>query len=420
MAYTPPNPNGNTTASASSPVTLASDNNGPVKVWDGTNTAAVLAPGTANSGGNAVLSAPVSQTASFSYTAITAGTTYDVGNYSWVSLHVTSQYVTSIVTPQVSNDGTNWVGIALTLSSTTSGVAPVVNTASSGVILHGPLAARYFRINVTGAYTSGTCAGTIVFSGQPKVLSSVPSASSLINFSAATGQITTSSTSVAATFLAGVATIGGFAIVTIHGTHAGISFGITVSDDLGTTYYPVSIFDSSAQAWLAPGATITPGTNASKAYWVPIPPGSAGVKVLASAYTSGTGTIRISGALTGAPGSTQAQLMDAAGNSRGVNVTAANQLATQKAQLNAPVAVSSSATVVKGSAGFLSGVLVTTAGTSTAMNIYDNASAASGTIIGIVPATAVAGQYCPFDMPATAGITCSGSATNPAVTVAYS
>lgn len=87
---------------------------------------------------------------------------------------------------------------------------------------------------------------------------------------------------------------------------------------------------------------------------------------------------------------------------------------------NSGVAVSSSVTVVKNAPGYLSGVLVTTAGTSQSMTIYDNASAASGTVIGVVPSGATAGQYYPFNMPAANGITCSGSSNNPAVTVAYS
>lgn len=85
-----------------------------------------------------------------------------------------------------------------------------------------------------------------------------------------------------------------------------------------------------------------------------------------------------------------------------------------------PVAVSGSPTVVKNSAGFLSGVLVTAAGTNQSITFYDNASAASGTIIGIVPSGATVGQYFPFNMPAVNGITASGNANNPAVTVAYS
>jgi hypothetical protein len=139
-----------------------------------------------------------------------------------------------------------------------------------------------------------------------------------------TGSITTSSTSVVSV---STNSLGGYAEVSIHGTYAGISFSITVSDDGGTTYYNTPVYDSIAEQWLAPGATITPATNASRQYWVALPPVTAIVKVLSSAFTSGTGSIRIlTGYLSNSPGSTMAQLMDAAGNARGANVTASNQL----------------------------------------------------------------------------------------------
>lgn len=87
---------------------------------------------------------------------------------------------------------------------------------------------------------------------------------------------------------------------------------------------------------------------------------------------------------------------------------------------NQAVPVQAGAFVVKNSSGFLGGALVTAPGTTTQMTFYDNASAASGNIIGIVPSGATAGQFFPFNMPAKNGITASGSATNPAVTVSFS
>ena len=79
----------------------------------------------------------------------------------------------------------------------------------------------------------------------------------------------------------------------------------------------------------------------------------------------------------------------------------------------------STVTVVKASTGRLCRVLVTTAGTATTVSIFDNASAASGTIIGIFPGTAVAGTVYDFEMPAVNGITVGGAATNPAMTISY-
>jgi hypothetical protein len=141
---------------------------------------------------------------------------------------------------------------------------------------------------------------------------------------AITGSITTASTVVTST---STSSLGGYAEVSIHGTYAGVSFGITISDDGGTTFYNTPVYDATAMQWLSPGATITPGTNASKQYWVPVPPVSCEVKLLTSAWTSGTGSIRIlTGFLANSPGSAMAQLMDAAGNARGANVNASNQL----------------------------------------------------------------------------------------------
>ncbi len=72
---------------------------------------------------------------------------------------------------------------------------------------------------------------------------------------------------------------------------------------------------------------------------------------------------------------------------------------------------------VKAAPGRLCHVLVTTSGTA-ALLFYDDASAASGTIIGVIPANAAAGSY-PFLMPAALGIYAAGGAGTPAVTVSF-
>lgn len=75
-------------------------------------------------------------------------------------------------------------------------------------------------------------------------------------------------------------------------------------------------------------------------------------------------------------------------------------------------------TVVKGSSGRLASILVTSAGTN-ALNVYDNASTASGTIIALIPANSAAGTFTMLKVPASNGITVAGSSNNPGVTIFY-
>ncbi len=75
-------------------------------------------------------------------------------------------------------------------------------------------------------------------------------------------------------------------------------------------------------------------------------------------------------------------------------------------------------TVVKATAGRAVTVVVTATGTNP-LACYDNASAASGTIILYVPASAALGSTYPSELPAANGITCAGNAGNPGVTIGY-
>jgi hypothetical protein len=102
-------------------------------------------------------------------------------------------------------------------------------------------------------------------------------------------------------------------------------------------------------------------------------------------------------------------------------VTATNPLATQGGGAQTgTVASGSGNTVVKGSAGRLCRVLVTTAGTGSGnVLIYDNASTNSGTVIGVVPATVAIGTYYSLDLPAANGIVVANVANGPALTVSY-
>jgi len=150
--------------------TSANQTNGTqqTKLTDGTNVANVLSQSaTSTNFGNSQLIAPSMQTNTFSVTAVQAGTTYDVGNYMSVSVQITSQYTgtSPTITAQSSHDGTNWFNQVLVQASggTTQGSATFTTTG----LFQGNLAGRYFRLNFTGAYSSGTAAGFIVFKTQP-------------------------------------------------------------------------------------------------------------------------------------------------------------------------------------------------------------------------------------------------------------
>lgn len=77
-----------------------------------------------------------------------------------------------------------------------------------------------------------------------------------------------------------------------------------------------------------------------------------------------------------------------------------------------------SAVVVKPTAGQLGTILVTSTGSANLL-FYDNASAASGAIIGAIPSTATVGQTF-SGLPAKTGITAGVVSGTPAVTVSFS
>jgi hypothetical protein len=87
-------------------------------------------------------------------------------------------------------------------------------------------------------------------------------------------------------------------------------------------------------------------------------------------------------------------------------------------QATAIAANTTSDTPIKGSKGTLVAALVTAAGT-VDMEIYNHASAGSGTIIGVIPANAPKGSIIRFEMPASAGITVKGNSGNPGVTISF-
>ena len=84
-------------------------------------------------------------------------------------------------------------------------------------------------------------------------------------------------------------------------------------------------------------------------------------------------------------------------------------------QFTTPVgqaAIVAGVVVVKGAPGRLCRVLVTTTTTTAqAITFYDNASAGSGTVVGIIPGASTAGTTFDIQMPCTNGITIAQNAS---------
>jgi hypothetical protein len=102
-----------------------------------------------------------------------------------------------------------------------------------------------------------------------------------------------------------------------------------------------------------------------------------------------------------------------------VSIAATVQVTTSGTTTAAVAAGVATDTVVKASAGRLCRVLVTSTAGAAVTAFYDNASAGSGTIIGVFPAAVAAGSVGDFEIPALNGITLKGAATNPAMTISY-
>lgn len=139
-------------------------------------------------------------------------------------------------------------------------------------------------------------------------------------------------------------------------------------------------------------------------------------QMIATAYTSGTPTGFLQLFKDGLPGFqmlvSQAALVD--------SLFARIGLTNNDGIQHTVIAAGHSAdTVINSNNSFLASVLVTAQGTNQ-MEFYDNASAGTGDIIGLVPANQpVDGIPIPCKAPCTLGITAKGDAANPGVTVFY-
>lgn len=217
----------------------------------------------------------------------------------------------------VSSGGTNTVAITAGASPAlwvhSDGTGTIVSNAGSGTFTVSVSNTPTVVANAgSGTFTtSGTVTGTVTVSvsNTPTVVANAGSGSFTVNIAggsntvvanAGSGTFTVSSSANTATITTGsivasttsiTATTTGYtmALVTVHGTYAGVTFGFNLSDDAGATYYPVEAVRSD---FAFVGTSVTPGSNASAAYWVQLG-GANKIQVLASAWVSGSATIGI-------------------------------------------------------------------------------------------------------------------------------
>lgn len=138
----------------------------PVRIYADNATNRLLVSGTIS---GTVEIDPLFLETSYTTTTVQAVGTTNVSNYKQVSVHLVTVGTSATHTFQVSNDGTNWVSLAL--QSSVSTVAQLASTStaaasSSTGIWSGSLNFKWFRLNVTGI-TAGTSAGVITFSSIP-------------------------------------------------------------------------------------------------------------------------------------------------------------------------------------------------------------------------------------------------------------
>lgn len=168
---------------------------------------------------------------------------------------------------------------------------------------------------------------------------------------------------------------------------------------------PVSLATNTPTLQSGSTTTVTQATGSNLHVVVDTAPTTAvtGTFWQATQPVSGTVAVTESGTWTVQPGNT-------------ANTTAWLFVSAHDATATTSVPATASNVVIKASAGRLVNAICTTAGTADLL-IYDNASTNSGTIIGIVPATANLGDQFVWAAPAANGITAAASTTTPVATV---
>lgn len=99
----------------------------------------------------------------------------------------------------------------------------------------------------------------------------------------------------------------------------------------------------------------------------------------------------------------------------------ANEAMVSNGSQRFDVPAATAGVVIKNGPGRLCRAVVITNMATTALTFYDNAAGtATGSIIGVIPVTATAGQIFDFEMPANVGISAVGGAGQTAMPVSFS
>jgi hypothetical protein len=311
--------------------TAANQTNGNqlAKITDGTNTANVVAGDT---GFNGVATAGASKQITFTTSTSGAQTLgpWNVEGYAWIEVNFSSVGVGLALLSQFAPTTGGTYFTANTFSSTTGVPSGSVGT-TANITYVSVIRGNSFQLAVS-TLTSGTVTGTVTLRTTPEITTLNVGQAGTWTVSnspqvtlAGTGTITSASSSITSTT---ASSYGGYASISINGTYSGVSFGITTSDNSGTNFYNTWVYSQTTGTWLPPGTTITPGTNASGVYWVPIYANTFQIKVLATAWSTGTANVRIIAGQTNQPGSTMAQIFSGLGNTLLEANTASNSAGT--------------------------------------------------------------------------------------------
>jgi hypothetical protein len=192
-----------------------------------------------------------------------------------------------------------------------------------------------------------------------------------------------------------------------------------VSED-GTNYDPLQVTQEGTNTIVT---SVTGSTTTSIHLYEGSVAGLQNIRARVSGFSAGTVTVTAHAVpVTDAPRVLNTDLYgkNTTAGDTALIVAPTGALIVQQAKSNYPLAAGTGTTpvTIKNSAGYLKNFVVTTTATS-ALSFYDNASAASGTILYTTASNIAAGTIITLDMPFANGLTVSQASGSMAATIAY-